>query len=185
MADLTRRDLIAAAAIGASAMAVSALGQTSKPVRDRPEPADPKPAKYKLNAARLLVATYGKPFTADTSPPPQILAMNLDHSPEMQRTMDEMVASWTSQEQTDSGRAILEARRELGTKLSSVLGVPCAIHCSEVDYTPIYDKNGNLIGHDVVGWVFVNGNSMVKELPDDSGGTIGLVACVFLSVQPA
>lgn len=141
--------------------------------------------RYTIKTAHLIAATYGPAFTPASSAPPHILAMNFDGARDLQTGMDGVCGSWRSDDFPDQSQAMLAARTALGNALGESLGAPCSIDSTDADYYPVYDKAGNLIGHTTVGWMISGGQPVIKEMPDGQGNTIGLVACVLVSIGPA
>lgn len=139
---------------------------------------------YRLSTARLLAATYGDKFDPADRATPDVLAESLPGAPQLIIALTNFVRGWNSGN-VNSAEDAMEAAVQAASQQLMVGTTKYTLSADPDAYKPIYDDNGNEIGHDSVAYVYANGKPLTIELTDPSGGKIGLVGCVFLEVVPA
>ena len=139
---------------------------------------------YRINAARLLVSTYGEPFDPAMRQPLHVLAENLDQSDAIQRTLDRCRQDWLSSDTLSPTMAMAQARQALeGSLEESDMEGAWALLDTEVAYRPVFDKTGVQVAHDTIVWLTKDQGVIVKEFKTSTNNVeLGLVGCIFLSI---
>ena len=143
-------------------------------------------SNFKLSSARLIVSTYGKAFSPAFRAPPHVLAENLTGASTIINALKEQQKNWAGNNLATPEAALAQARADLGAAISAATGKSNTIEGVAAAYKPIYDKIGNIIGHETIGWLYEGGQALTQEFFDVAGTLeIGMVACVYLAVVPA
>ena len=142
---------------------------------------------FRLTAARLLAQTYGSRPSPTHRDPAHMGALQLPMATSIVQILDHLRHSWVFSG-ADSKSAIDDAKVKLNAAL-----VPFEVELftsgTHSIYQPIYDKDGNVIGHETIGWLLKRNESTPTLLGNevlDAAGNLdyGRVGCVFLGVTP-
>jgi hypothetical protein len=147
--------------------------------------------KYRLSHLRLTVKTYGDKDVVKALPSPTLLAQSLSIYPQLEPALAAMQKDWRSGDipldAAEPGEfALEEAHDELSRTITTVLKRKAVVEGSQPVYKPVYDKFGNLVGHDTVSSLLVDGSPVIFEELTRDGGKIsfGMIAMVSLAVEP-
>jgi hypothetical protein len=141
-------------------------------------------ATYRLISARLMAQSYGDSFTPESTNAPQVLAENFDNVVKIKDVLSERQNNWRSTDLTDLYDVFSEAGEEIATELGTYGGESYTVVIGNDSglYRPIYDKNGNQVAHDTIGWLSLGDAPVSKVLMN--GELVGLIAYVYLAVEP-
>jgi len=125
---------------------------------------------YRLTVARTIATTWGDPIDETQWVSPIELAKNHPQHAAIQAALDSSFNSWQSAPGLSATQAAEAAKNDLADQLQSALAANDAQIVSDpVYYVPIYDENGNPIGHQFVGLLLVDGQTLHFALPPRPG----------------
>jgi len=152
---------------------------------------------YRLNAARLIVASYGDQFDPTTGALPHVYADKFDPLQKIQGSLTNSVLNWQwtapvdpttpAEELAAISEAMRQARTSIGRSITTVMIPPPTIGNYTLEdvnqsYRPVQDATGAVIGHDTVTWLYKNA-APVSTTTTAPGPILGLLACVFISIR--
>lgn len=139
--------------------------------------------KYTITNARLIAVTYGPKQSPDEIGNLLTIAKNFDQGVEIQEALNETV-DWESEEFADYEMAMSAVRQYVAEHMSQKLGVQATLPGEAAFYMPLYNKLGELVGHEVIPYYKVNGETLSHEEFDEQGQLeIGMYAGVYLAIR--
>ncbi|MEC9374597.1 MAG: hypothetical protein VYC34_12170 [Planctomycetota bacterium] len=141
--------------------------------------------KYRIAAARLMAATHGDSYDPTTCGAPNELGQKFAESKAIQQTLSECTKNWTSSDVANSKDAAKEVCREIGTQLSVALKKDVAMDVQETAYLPILDPSGTPVGHETIGWLYID-KKLLKKQHEHNGEPLyrWSLACIYVALSP-
>jgi len=139
--------------------------------------------KYTIANARLIAVNYGPKRSPSEIGQLQTVAQKLDPGGGIQTALNTVI-DWESEEFADEEMAMSAVRQHVAGEVSRELGVEVTLPGWPDFYMPIFNKLGQLVGHEVIPYYEENGETRGYEEHDDRGQlVIGMYACVYLAIR--